>query len=79
MKRKISITLNEELLSAVDRYAETSQSRSELIEEAVAAYVTRREKLRKDERERRLLDRLADRLNAEAEDVITFQEFPHDH
>ncbi len=74
MKRKISITLDDDLLKALDRGGYAERSRSELIEEAVAAYVVRHEKAAREARERKRLDRLADALNAEVEDVLAFQD-----
>lgn len=70
MKVKTSVTLSEELLSAIS--AETEQSnRSAFIEEATWRYLRQREARDRSELER--INEHADELNAEALDVLEFQ------
>jgi metal-responsive CopG/Arc/MetJ family transcriptional regulator len=73
MKEKTSITLSSEVLSGIDRLAGNKQSRSAYIERVLRHYL--RERARADVQARDLdrLNRAAQRLNAEAEDVMEYQ------
>jgi metal-responsive CopG/Arc/MetJ family transcriptional regulator len=73
MKVKTSITLSEELLAAIDRENDV-KNRSVLIEEATWSYLRRRRRLERDRRELETINRDADALNAEALDVLEFQD-----
>ena len=73
MKVKTSITLSEDLLKAIDEYAGESKNRSEFIEEAVRAFITRLIQRQQDARDLELINRHADSLNREAADVLTYQ------
>lgn len=73
MKQKTSITLSPEALEAVDRIAGPDSNRSRVIERAVRELAAR---LRREEREAKdleILNRIADRLNEEMEDVLAYQ------
>lgn len=73
MKTKTSVTLKEGLVHAIGRHARAFRSRSDFIEAAVEhfiAYLDRQEAERKD---LEILNRHADALNAEAEDVLSYQ------
>ncbi len=72
MKVKTSITLSADLVRAVDRLA-GQRSRSAFIENALRAYLDQQSRSSRDVRELRLLNEAADRLNAEAADVLGFQ------
>jgi hypothetical protein len=72
MKVKTSVTLSEELLSAIS--AETDQSnRSAFIEEATWRYLRQRQREARDKREFERINEHADELNEEAFDVLEFQ------
>jgi metal-responsive CopG/Arc/MetJ family transcriptional regulator len=71
---KISITLPEDLLQTIDR---TDPNRSAFIERASRAYLARIEKTKREAQDIQLINANADRLNAEAMDVIGYQ-FPND-
>ena len=72
MKVKTSVTLSEELLSAIS--AETDQSnRSAFIEEATWRYLRQRHREARDRREFERINEHADELNEEAFDVLEFQ------
>ena len=72
MKVKTSVTLSEELLSAIS--AETDQSnRSAFIEEATWRYLRQRQRETRDRRELERINDHADELNEEAFDVLGFQ------
>ena len=73
MKVKTSITLSEDLLKEVDRLAGAHKNRSDFIEKALRAAVREVERKRQDARDLEILNRNADALNREAEDVLDFQ------
>jgi len=72
-RRKTSITLSERALAAIDRLAGKGGNRSAVIEEAVLAFWTAHQKAKRDARDLRILDENAERLNGEAEDVLSYQ------
>jgi metal-responsive CopG/Arc/MetJ family transcriptional regulator len=76
MKVKTSITLSSDLLRAVDRAAQDGQSRSDFIEAAIRAYFAQMHRRQRDARDLEILNEHADRLNAEAEDVLAYQVIP---
>jgi metal-responsive CopG/Arc/MetJ family transcriptional regulator len=73
MKVKTSITLSEDLLGAIDRHQPEFNSRSEFLEAAARSYLVRLARKRAERRDLEIINRHADALNAEAEDVLTFQ------
>jgi metal-responsive CopG/Arc/MetJ family transcriptional regulator len=75
MKSKISITLDDELLEAVDKLAAAAGGRSSVIEEAVRSHIRLLAREQRDARDLAILNRFADELNREAEDVLEHQEF----
>lgn len=72
MKTKTSITLSEDILAIVDQRA-TGKGRSEFIEAALRAYIAQLARDEQNARDLAILNRNADRLNAEAADVLTYQ------
>jgi len=72
MKVKTSITIEEELIGRIDEVS-GRKSRSELIEAAVKEYLERRKKEKRDMEDLSVLNRNADRLNKEAEDILSYQ------
>jgi metal-responsive CopG/Arc/MetJ family transcriptional regulator len=73
MKEKTSITLSREVLTGIDRIAGSKQSRSAFIESVLQQYLKERARARRDARDIELINRHADELNAEAEDVLRYQ------
>jgi len=73
MKIKTSITLSEDLLKAIDRYAKEYNNRSEFIEEAVRAFIRQMIRRQQDARDLEIISHRADYLNREAMDVLTYQ------
>lgn len=73
MRVKTSITLPKELLRRLD---EVDKNRSALLERAAQAYLARLEREQRDERDLEIINRNADRLNREAEDVLEYQQLP---
>lgn len=74
MKVKTSVTLSEELLELVDtRARRANTNRSDFIERAVWTFIGQLVRADQNARDLELLNRYAERLNAEAEDVLSYQ------
>jgi metal-responsive CopG/Arc/MetJ family transcriptional regulator len=76
MKEKTSITLSREVLAGIDQLAGSRHSRSAIIERAVRNYLKQRERASIYARDLEILNRAADRLNAEAEETLDYQADP---
>ncbi|HJT71454.1 MAG TPA: ribbon-helix-helix protein, CopG family [Terriglobales bacterium] len=74
MKQKTSITLSREVLVGIDRVAGAKHSRSAIIEVALREYLKRRKRAQIYEHDLKILNEAADRLNAEMEDVLRYQD-----
>jgi metal-responsive CopG/Arc/MetJ family transcriptional regulator len=75
MKEKTSITLSKEVLAAIDRAAGSKQSRSAFIEAVLAQYLRKRARAQVEARDLELINKAADELNAEVEDILHHQDF----
>ena len=73
MKVKTSITLSEEVLKAIDRHNSEFKSRSEFLEAAARIFLMRLARTKAERRDLEIINRRADELNAEAEDVLSYQ------
>lgn len=73
MKTKTSITLSEDVLKTVDRAARKGESRSAAIERLLRDGLAARARHALEQQDRALLDRHADALNAEVDDVLGYQ------
>ena len=73
MKEKTSITLSKDVLAGVDRLAGSKHSRSAFIEHVLRKYLRERARNAAHARDLALINAAADRLNAEALDVLTYQ------
>lgn len=73
MKIKTSITLSDELIRAIEEYGQEYQNRSDFIEAAIWAYIGQIIRDRQNARDIEIINRNADRLNAEAQDVLAYQ------
>lgn len=73
MRRKTSISLDDKTLAVIKKLAGKSSNRSRVIEEAVLAFAAQREREARDRRDIELINKNADRLNAEAEDTLGYQ------
>ena len=71
MKVKTSITLSEDLVKILSRYA--ADNRSEFIEKALRSFIAQLARNEKTERDIRIINDKAEALNAEAEDVLAYQ------
>lgn len=73
MKVKTSITLPSALLEEIDQ---SYPNRSAFLELAARSYLSRATTMARDAADAAILDRHADRLNREAEDVLAYQDLP---
>ncbi|HTR23021.1 MAG TPA: ribbon-helix-helix protein, CopG family [Terriglobales bacterium] len=73
MKEKTSITLSREVLNGIDRIAGSKQSRSAVIEAVLAQYLRKRVRAQIEARDLELLNKAADKLTPEIEDVLRYQ------
>jgi metal-responsive CopG/Arc/MetJ family transcriptional regulator len=73
MKVEAHIKLEKELLDAVDELSGGESHRSELIEEALQAYVNRVTHDHDDERDVEIINQHAEELSKEALDVLDYQ------
>jgi len=73
MKIKTSITLSDDVLKAIDLYSDEYKSRSEFLETAARKLIAQLARKEAEERDLEIINRRADTLNAEAEDVLTYQ------
>jgi metal-responsive CopG/Arc/MetJ family transcriptional regulator len=73
MKSKASITLAEGVLREVDQLAAQGSNRSRIIEQAVVEYLERRRRADREQRDLEILNRHAQELNDEMDDVLSFQ------
>ena len=73
IKVKTSIMLSEDLLKTIDQCSTRYKNRSDFIEAAVRAFVAQIMHDAQNARDLEIINRYADRLNQEAEDVLTYQ------
>jgi|HubBroStandDraft_6_1064221.scaffolds.fasta_scaffold3160072_2 metal-responsive CopG/Arc/MetJ family transcriptional regulator len=73
MRVKTSVTLPQELLARIDR---VDRNRSAFVEKASRVYLASLERARRNARDLEILNANADRLNAEASDVLEYQAVP---
>ena len=76
MKVKTSVTLSPETLQMLDEFAAPGLNRSRLIERAVLEFVKRRRREEREAKDLEILNRSAEELNREVEDVLAFQVLP---
>jgi metal-responsive CopG/Arc/MetJ family transcriptional regulator len=73
MRVKTSVTLPKELLTRIDRIG---KNRSAFLEKASRVYLSSLERARRDAHDLAIINANADRLNAEAMDVLEYQAIP---
>ena len=74
MKEKTSITLSKEILTGIDRMAGSKRSRSAFIEAVLAQYLRQQARAQIEARDLELINKAADELNDEVEDVLRYQQ-----
>ncbi len=73
MKVKTSMTLSEQVLQLIDKHSQDFRSRSEFMEQAARSLLASLARTEAERRDLEIINRNADRLNAEAEDVLAYQ------
>jgi len=73
MKEKTSITLSGDILTAIDRLAGSKQSRSAFIERVLREFLRERARAALQARDLERINTAAQRLNAEAAEVMEYQ------
>lgn len=73
MKLKTSITLEQEVITAVEEAAREGESRSQVIERLLRQSLSARERAEGDKHDRNIINDHADELNEEAVDVLAYQ------
>ena len=73
MKLKTSITLERDVINAIDQQVDEYGSRSGFLEVAARRLLARLTKKEKDHRDLSIINRRAVTLNREAEDVLDYQ------
>ena len=73
MKVKTSITLSPQTIDAIDQIAGPGMNRSRIIEEAIVEYVERQRRRVREARDLEILNRAADELNREMEEILEYQ------
>jgi len=73
MKVKTSVTLAEEIVEELDRMTGEGSNRSQMIERAVAEFIERQRRQIRETRDLGILNRSAEELNKEIDDVLSYQ------
>lgn len=73
MKVKTSITLSEDLLKAIDLRIGQRKNRSDFIETALWTFIHQAVRDEQNKRDLETINRRAEHLNKEAEDVLAYQ------
>ena len=73
MKMKTSVTLEKDVVAAVEQAAREGESRSQVIERLLRQSFAARERDAIDQRDRKIINTHADELNEEAVDVLGYQ------
>lgn len=73
MKVKTSITLTADILEAIDRISGKAKNRSAFIESLLRKHLERVAKDIQNEKDLEILNKNSERLNREAEDVLSYQ------
>lgn len=73
MKVKTSVTLSQDVVRTIDRATKKGENRSQAIERLLREHLVTRARRTADDRDLALLNAHADQLNAEAQDVLSYQ------
>ena len=76
MKVKTSVTLSRDLVEAIDRQTGSHRSRSDFIEATLRSCMEQIARNELNARDLETINRRADRLNREAQDVLDYQVIP---
>ena len=67
------MTIDDKVLRAIDRVTSRNRSRSRVIEDAAREFLARRARAAREARDLEIINDVADALNREMEDVLTYQ------
>ena len=73
MKVKTSITLSNDVLVAIDSHSKEFRSRSEFLEASAREFLAHLARTATEQQDLAIINRRAEALNAEAEDVLSYQ------
>ncbi|MBI3537814.1 MAG: hypothetical protein HY070_09685 [Chloroflexi bacterium] len=73
MKVKTTISISDALLRAIDRKIKSKHYRSQFIETAMWIYLGRKRRNGRKPSDKDIINKHADELNREAEDVLSYQ------
>ena len=73
MKVKTSITISNDVLVAIDEHSREFKSRSKFLEVSAREYLAHLARTAMERRDLEIINRRAEALNAEAEDVLSYQ------
>ena len=73
MKVKTSITLPEDLMDSIHRAARKGENRSQTMERLLRLGLAAKDAAQREAHDRAILERHADELNREAQDVLLYQ------
>jgi Arc/MetJ-type ribon-helix-helix transcriptional regulator len=76
MKVKTSLTLSRDLIEAIDKQVGSHRSRSEFIEATLRSFLAQMARKEAERQDLEAINRHADRLNREAQDVLDYQAIP---
>jgi metal-responsive CopG/Arc/MetJ family transcriptional regulator len=76
-KVKTSLTLSREVVKGIDRVAGKKRPRSAVVDDVLRGYLSHRERAAANARDAERINRLADELNAEMQDVLAYQSLDH--
>ena len=72
-KMKTSLTLSREVIRGIDRVAGKKRSRSAVVDDVLRGYLSYQERSAVNARDAEKINRFADELNAEMQDVLAYQ------
>lgn len=73
MRVKTSVTIDEQVLKAIDKTTTRTRSRSRVIEDAAREFLARRARAAREARDLAIINDAADALNREMDDVLAYQ------
>jgi metal-responsive CopG/Arc/MetJ family transcriptional regulator len=74
---KASLTLSREVVSGMDRVVGEKRSRSAVVDDVLRGYLSHRQRTAANARDVEKINRFADELNAEIQDVLAYQSLDH--
>lgn len=73
MRVKTSVTIDADVLRAIDKATTRGRSRSRVIEDAAREFLARRARAARETRDLEILNAAADALNREMDDVLAYR------